>query len=115
MSLINNFLLDDPTPCRLLNREEATRWWWNDSYWPTPWMFGLLMTFLFMAGCIGMGGATYRLPCPLRVDAVEKDLSMSPARNYRISGASPARGALARAYCGFLAPKSSATNKNTDT
>jgi hypothetical protein len=54
MSLINNFLLDDPTPCQLLNREEATMWWWNDYYWPTPWMFGPLMTFLFMAGYIGM-------------------------------------------------------------
>jgi uncharacterized membrane protein len=23
-------------------------WWWNDYYWPVPWMF---MTFLFMAVC----------------------------------------------------------------
>jgi hypothetical protein len=68
MSLINNFLLDDPTPCRLLNREEATRWWWNDYYWPTPWMFGLLMTFLFMAGCIGMGGL--RIGCHVRLGSM---------------------------------------------
>ncbi len=28
-------------------------WWWND-YWPTPWMFGPLMMFFFMAMCAVM-------------------------------------------------------------
>ena len=28
-------------------------WWWND-YWPTPWMFGPLMMFLFFAMCAVM-------------------------------------------------------------
>jgi uncharacterized membrane protein len=38
----------------MLSLQEATMWWWNDYYWPMPWMFGPLMMFFIMAVCFGM-------------------------------------------------------------